>query len=268
MNQLSKLQHTFQDCVLESAKPASTAWISAAGRAAPETQLSIYSHAYRARLKEVLASDFSAVLMALGDDHFDQLTDDYIETTPSHYFSLRDFGRRFPDFVLNLVSKNESYLGMQWLYELAIFEWALGQAFDAADTTLFSEQDMAAIAPEAWPELRFNLHPSVQRLDFNWNTVELWHALTGDNPEHIVAEQDHSAWIIWRHQLTTRFRSLENDELLALNKLLEGGSFNDICETLIQVMDENEIPLRVATLLKSWIAHGLIADALLPNTNV
>ena len=265
MNQLSKLQHTFQDCVLSSAKPASTAWVSAAGRATPETQLSIYSYAYRARLKEVLASDFSAVLMALGDERFDQLCNDYIATCPSHYFSLRDFGRRFPDFVLDLVSKNKSYLGMNWLYELAVFEWTLGQAFDAADAGLFSEQDMAAISPEAWPELRFTLHPSVQRLDFNWNTVELWQTLTGDEPEQVEAKQDNSSWIIWRHQLTTRFRSLEKDEQLALDKLFEGGSFNELCESLIEVMDEEEIPMRIATLLKSWISYGLIADVLLPD---
>ena len=64
MKQLAKLQHTFQDCVLHPGKPASTAWVSASGRAAPGIQLSIYTHAYAARLKEVLAHDYPATLMA------------------------------------------------------------------------------------------------------------------------------------------------------------------------------------------------------------
>ena len=121
---------------------------------------------------------------------------------------------------------------MHWLFELAEFEWTLGQAFDAANANLFTEQDMATIPPKAWPELKFNLHPSVYRLDFEWNTPELWKALTNDSPKHITATQDSSSWLIWRQQLTTRFRSLQTDEQLALDRVREGSSFDEICESL------------------------------------
>ena len=161
MTQLAKLQHTFQACVLQPDKLDSTAWVSASGRAAPETQLSIYTHAYAARLKEVLANDYPAVLMAIGNDHFNQLADHYIQAHPSQYFSLRDFGRHLPGLISDLVQQDECYHGMHWLCELALFEWTLGQAFDAANVTTYTEQDMAAIPPEAWPELKFTLHPSV-----------------------------------------------------------------------------------------------------------
>jgi len=259
MNQLSKLQHTFQDCVLKSDAHGVNTWVSASGRAVPEIQLSIYSYAYSARLKEVLANDFPAVLMALGEDQFNQLTDDYIEAHPSHYFSLRDFGCQLPEFIAKLIPDQENYKNMYWLHELAMFEWMLGQAFDATDTKLFTEQNMATIPPESWPELKFNLHPSVFRLDFKWNTPELWKALTSDHPGHVSAMKDTRSWLIWRHQLTTRFRSLQSDEQLAFDKLLEGASFNEICESLTILMSEDEIPLRVATLLKGWITHELIS---------
>jgi len=260
MKQLAKLQHTFQDCVLQPGKPASTAWVSASGRAAPETQLSIYSYAYRARLKEVLANDFPAILMAIGDAHFNQLADDYIEAHPSHYFSLRDFGRHLPDYITDLIQQHESYKDMHWLYELALFEWTLGQAFDAADVSLFTEQDMATISPETWPELKFTLHPSVQRLDFEWNIPEMWQALTDDNPIEVTATHEAtSPWLVWREQLVTRFRSMQRDEQLALDKIREGASFNDVCEALATRMNEDEVPLRAATFLKGWITQGLIS---------
>lgn len=266
MNQLAKLQHTFQDKVLKPDQPTSISWVSASGRAAPETQLSIYSYAYRARLKEVLANDYHAILMAIGDDHFNQLADNYIEAHPSHYFSLRDFGSHLPNFISGLIQQHEDqeipWKEIPWLYELALFEWNLGQAFDAADISLFREQDMISISPESWPELRFTLHPSVLRLNFEWNIVEMWQALTDDNPTEVTAIHEASSpWLIWREQLITRFRSMQTEEQIAFDKLKEGGNFNEICEALATAMSENEVPMYAASLLKSWIAQGLISGA-------
>jgi hypothetical protein len=261
MKNLSKLQQTFQDCVLRPGGAVTTEWVSANGRAAPEVQLSVYTHAYRSRLKEVLANDFPAMRVAIGDDLFEQLTDDYIEAHPSHYFSLRDFGRHIPDFVLGKIRMDECDQDMHWLYELALFEWTLGQAFDAADTTLITEQDMASISPDAWPDLTFRFHPSIQRLDLEWNVPEMWLAFTDDNPTQIAAAcEEASPWLIWREQLITRFRSMNSDEQKALDILRAGGSFNDVCEVLAALMEEEAVPLHAAGLLKGWITQGLISE--------
>lgn len=260
MKHLAKLQQTFQNCVLHSDDNTSTDWISATGRVAPEIQLSAYSHAYRARLKEVLASDFTAVHMAIGDDQFNQLAENYIEAFPSHYFSLREFGRDMPAFILELVRTKKEYQDMDWLYELGFFEWSLGQTFDAADSSLFTEQQMATIDPEIWPDLRFELHPSVQRLDLQWNAPEMWVALTADEPVDVVAEkQDLSAWLIWREEFVTRFRSMQIDEQLAFDELRAGKDFNDVCEALSTVMNEDDVPMQAASYLKVWITQGLIS---------
>jgi hypothetical protein len=260
MRQLARLQRTFQDCVLHSGRTDSPAWVSASGRADPEVQLSVYHHAYRARLKEVLASDYPATLTAIGDDRFNWLAGDYIRVHPSHYFSLRDFGCHLPDFVSGLIQKDTRYRGMRWLSELTLFEWTLGQTFDAADAAILSGQDMAAVSPEDWPALRFIVHPCVHRLDLEWNIPELWRALTGDNPTRVSARRETaSPWLVWREQLITRFRSMQADEQRALDTLRAGRSFNEVCEVLATLMHEDDVPLRAAGLLKGWIAQGLIS---------
>ena len=68
-----------------------------------------------------------------------------------------------------------------------------------------------------------------------------------------------NSWIVWREQLITRFRSLETDEQLALDKIREGENFNDVCETLSTIIDEDKVPMHAATLLKGWITQGLIS---------
>lgn len=264
MTPLAKLQHRFQESVLDPGKAVSTTWISASGRAAPDIQLSIYCHAYRARLREVLANDYPATQTAIGDDHFNALVTDYIDTHPSHYFNLRDFGQHLPGYLADRVQYDAGYQEMHWLVELAEFEWTLGLAFNAADVILFTEQDMAEIPFEAWPELRFIVHPSLHRLEFEWNTPEMWLALTADPPTPVSAVHNQAgSWLIWREQLVTRFRSIPGDELQALDKVCMGGSFYQICEQLATLMNEEEVPLRAAGLLKGWIARGLIHKAYL-----
>ena len=259
MNQLAKLQNSFQDFVLKPDEPASNTWVSAEGKATPETQLSIYSYAYHARLNEVLANDFPAVLVAIGEDYFIQLASKYIKSHPSKYFSLRDFGAGFPNFTADIIQQ-ETWNEMPWLYELAVFEWSLGQAFDAADDNLFTIQHMGAVAPDAWPSLKFKLHSSVQRLNFEWNIIEMWQALTAETPTEVSATKDVSSpWLVWRENLSTHFRSMEKDEQIAFDTLSQDGDFTDICESLANIINEDEVPMHAASLLKSWISQSLIS---------
>lgn len=261
MNQLAKLQNTFQDYVLKPDPAASTTWVSAEGKSAPEKQLSIYSYAYHARLEEVLANDYPAILMAIGEDYFHQLATDYIEAHPSKFFSLRDFGAGFANFIANLIQQQTTWQEMPWLYELAVFEWSLGQAFDAADDNLFTIQDMASIAPEAWPELKFKLHSSVQRQNFEWNIIEMWQALTAEEPVEVSATKDTSSpWLVWRENLSTHFRSMEQDEQVAFDTLVQAGNFTDICGSLANIINEDDVPMHAASLLKGWISQNLISD--------
>lgn len=261
MNRLEKLQQTFQAHVLKPNLSNSNSWVSAEGRASPETQLSIYGYAYHARLTEVLENDYPAVLVAIGEDYFHELTSSYIKAHPSKFFSLRDFGAGLADFIQSLFQESSKWQEIPWLYELAVFEWSLGQAFDAADDDLFTEHDMATVAPEAWPELKFTLHASVQRLDFEWNIVELWQALTAETPTEVTATKDVSSpWLVWRENLSTHFRSMETNEQIALDKAIQGGDFSDICESLASQINEEEVPMHAASFLKTWISQGLISS--------
>lgn len=257
MSRLAELQRSFQQCLLKPSQPPAPSWVRAGGRAAPERQLAVYIHAYPARLKEALVDDYPAVLMAIGDDAFEQLAQAYLDTHPSRYFSLRDFGGRLADFIAG----HDDYRERPWLAELACFEWALGQSFDAADTMPADISDMAAIAPQDWPALHFDIHPSVQRLDFVWNTPGMWAAMTRDAPTPITATAgDAAPWLLWRQQLNSHYRSLAADEQAALDCLCAGGSFEAICEQLTAFFDDEAVPLRAATLLKDWLAQGLISD--------
>lgn len=256
MSKLAKLQQTFQQRVLDPKQTTLPTWVSAEGRAAPEAQLLIYTGAYRARLTEVLAEDFPSIVNAIGDDNFETLAEAYIEAHPSRYFSLRDFGDHMADFL----AAADDYKDKPWLSELAVFERTLGRAFDAADAPIFTEKEMAAIPAENWGDLRFILHPSVHRLDFVWDAPSMWKVLTDDKPKEVAAELGEPvAWIVWRQDLMTKFRSLDKEEQIVLDALCKGATFDEACIALSTLITEYQVPLHIATLLKGWISQELIS---------
>ena len=256
MSRLAALQRDFQRFLLGPACDAVPPWVSVSGRAAPATQLAVYTSAYRARLKEVLALDFPALNVLLGEECFEELAHAYIDAHPSQGFTLRDFGGHMACFL----RQQAGYKDRPFLGELAAFEWTLGQAFDAADVPVFTEQAMSALPAEEWPRLQLVLHPSVHRLDFVWNAPGLWKAYTSDCPKPVIpAQTEPVPWLIWRDELTTRFRSLEHDEHVALDAARGGATFVEMCETLSTAIPPEVVPLRAASLLKSWIGQGLIS---------
>jgi hypothetical protein len=257
MRGLREIQAGLQTYILDPQGVKNPAWISGSGRATPAFQLSAYANAYQLRLKEVLSTDYPAVNMAIGNDWFDSLVEGYIKAYPSRYFSLREYGSHFPAYVGEKVDANR---GTAWLAELALFEWKLGEAFDAADSQQVGEQDLASIPADEWPRLGFGFSPSVNSIQLAWNVPVMWKALTADSPQKVDALEasGHTTWLIWRQELVTRFRSLDSDEQQVFDALRNGATFGDACELLAARMDVDEVPLRAATLLKTWVNQGLI----------
>lgn len=220
-----------------------------------DERLAIYANAYRLRLLEALGTDYPGLHTIAGDDEFDALGRAYIDACPSRHFSLRWFGDRLSEFLRTA----EPYSRYPVFSEMAAFEWAMSDAFDAPDTVPATIEDMAAIAPADWPVLTFTPHASLRRLNLRWNVpaIRKAHDTEQDPPE--LGENEYPvAWIVWRQGLTIYYRSLEVDEAWALDALCRSETFEALCEGLTEWIDAQHVAMHVAGLLKRWISDGLI----------
>ncbi len=68
-------------------------------------------------------------------------------------------------------------------------------------------------------------------------------------------------WLLWRHELTTYFRSLDATEAAVLDAARQGWPFGELCELLCDELGESQAPAHAAALLRDWIASGLISSA-------
>lgn len=255
MSALARLQDGFQHYLL-TLEDGFAAEIIGTGRIDAATRLGIYADAYRLRLLEALETDFPGLLALVGAEEFDRLGRRYIDRHPSAHFSIRWFGRHLAGFLRTTPPYDEHPA----VAEMAAFEWAMTEAFDAADAAAVTVADMAALPAEAWADLRFTTHPTLQRLDLSWNVTAIWNAINADqDPPDPEPGEFPCAWLVWRQDLGTRFRSLDVAEAWALDALARGANFAALCEGLCEWIAPGHAAAQAAGLLKRWIEDGLIA---------
>jgi hypothetical protein len=252
--QLRQLQQEMQRELLNEPSSIRSAVIDAPPLPVQE-RLDIYRNAYRIRLIDALDDTYSVLHKLLGDETFAALGEMFVAAHPSVHRSIRCYGSELANFM----SKCPPFCEQPILSEVARFEWMLAEVFDAPDAAALGRAALEAVAPQAWPELTFRLHPSVRRMTLAWNTASVWQSANGDQepPQPQPAPQP-VQWLLWRQDLKNYFRSLDASENSALDAALRGLSFADLCAAMTDSLSEEEIPLRAATLIGTWADSGII----------
>ena len=262
MSQLAELQRDFLRSMMNGAPIVESALCDQGG-IARELGLGIYSHAYRARLREVLGNDHPVLASYLGDRLWDELCEAYIPAHPSRYRSLRHFGSALPAFL----GQRAPFDRHPELAELALFERTLLDCFDAADAPVASWAQLQAVPATDWPTLRLQLAPGVRRMSTLCNSISIWMALKASEtpPKPMPAER--TEWLCWRDVgLITQFRSIDAEEAAVIDHFLAGGDFSGGCDLLLSWHAADAVPGRALDHLarwagESWIAEWLVVQA-------
>ena len=257
MKELAALQRAFQRHVYRPARAMEQA-VLATSRASAARRLSIYADGYHSRLVGALANDYPALQALLGEDNFNTLMREFVAAHPSRFANLRWYGGGLARFL----ARSPRWRMRPLLRELAAFEWALGLAFDAENAPWLEVEQVARIPAEDWPDMRFALHPSAQRVDLRSNAPRIWQWAEDGGPKpktrllHAPA-----AWLIWRKGQTPFYRVLATDEAWALAAIGRGRSFGTVCNGLRKFVGDAGAARRGAQLLRNWITEELLCAA-------
>jgi uncharacterized protein (UPF0276 family) len=239
-------------------------------------RLEVYANDYYWRLAGVLELHFPMVAWMLGHAEFHNLVTDYVLVSPSREPDLRRYSRDFPSFITaNVRATTRELAGEQQpeLVEVAWIELDRVQQLDLPDEQPLTPDSLAAIELHEWPELRFIACKSV-RLRATTRPFSPMFTLCREGQSLSLARKHHPRapghTLIWRRDMTVFHRDLEADEAGALQALLEGKSFLDICAVASggdidgQAGDDAH-PQQVAAWLHRWMTAGLIR-AIRPGT--
>lgn len=222
----------------------------------PVGRLEVYANAYRERLRETLGKDYPVLLRLLGPAVFADLAYAYIDATQSRSPNIRWYGAALAPFVARQQGLDPA------AHDMALFEWALGLAFDAADAAPLAVADLAAVPPQDWAGLRFILHAGLQVVGLKHAVTDWWLAVQDLDPDAAPpaspAATGGQAWAVWRGSDGVRFRLLETDEADLLGAAGDHADFGSLCGLLAMGHGEMQAAPRAAGLLRNWVESGWI----------
>ncbi len=217
-----------------------------------ELRVEVYAESYFWRLHGVLEEQFPLEAWLLGEARFRNLVTDYVLAKPSIDEDLRQYGARFCDFL----AEHESSRIEPDLASLARIDWALTEVLDESDDPILAVDALADIPVEEWPGLRFEATSSTRVLTSGADFVDLWRRRKRAEapPENIRRHDPPLHIVVWREHYDVYHRRAEPGEGLALDAMMTGRPFAEICEAARGLAS----PEDVAGWLAGWLRAGLI----------
>ncbi|MDE2360850.1 MAG: putative DNA-binding domain-containing protein [Betaproteobacteria bacterium] len=145
------------------------------GVAATE-RLGIYRNTFVGVATRALRLNHPAVARLVGDDFFDATAQAYIVRHPPTSAWLDQYGDAYADFL----AQWQAVASLPYLADVARLEWAVGRALhapDAAAVDAATLASLAALAPEAPANVRFDAHPALQLVRTATPADAIWRAV-------------------------------------------------------------------------------------------
>jgi len=205
-------------------------------------RLEIYNRMYWFRLLDCLHEDFPGLRAVLGERRFQRLAEAYLARHPSRSFTLRNLGRRLPDFIR--AERRWTAPRTVLAGDMARFEWAQVEAFDGPALPAPAPVDLARADPA---RLRLGLQPYLTLLTLDYAVDDLVVAIKKDAlraeasnaPEESRAGPQSRAvrmprrgrvhLAVHRHQGTLYFKRLEPAAARLLSGLRAGRTLARAC---------------------------------------
>lgn len=213
--------------------------------------LAVYQNNYRAQLVTCLEVSYPQLLRRIGDGNFREAAIAHIDAHPPRGWTLDTYGEDFGDTLLAAFPRNPD------LHELAWIEWALSEAFVAADSAPLAREALWSVN---WDEARLRLAPSLRHRVAATNADDVWSSLQEEAA--IVPDGEMltvpGGLVVWRRGFHSRLRRLDADDYAALCIALADGRFESLCETLVARLGEEAGVARAGTLLADWLDAGIV----------
>jgi hypothetical protein len=175
-----------------------------------------------------------------------------VETHPPASWTLADYGDQFADTLRDLFPDDPEVPEIAWL------DWTLRRAFDGPDAPAVEGADLADVD---WETAVLAFPPTLVVREVTTNCAAIWSALEdGEAPPSPERLARPTPIRTWRTEFSSRYRTMEPLEALALAKAAEGRSFAEVCAELAGDIEDG--PAVLGGLLASWLQDGLVCAVL------
>jgi hypothetical protein len=218
-----------------------------------DARLSVYHHAFRARLEGCLQDAFPKCWAYLGDEGFARACAQHRTRCAPHSWTLDAYGAGFEDSLAALFPDDPEIAELAWL------EWALRRAFDDADMEPLNANDLSGIDWDGSVPL---LHPTLRMREADWNSAAIWAAIDRESvPPAAKMLAEPTRLVVWRKGLVPQYRSITGYERDALLAIADGNTFGAMCAKVFADLDADDAVPIIGALFGGWVNDGLIVGS-------
>lgn len=251
MPTLHDLQHDFVTAVFDEGNERAYAEICN-GRFTGARLLQVYRNNVFISLTAALADVYPVVLRMVGEGFFKYTADAFIRAHPPHSGNLHDFGADLAEFLAAFPACAEH----RYLPDVARLEWAYHAVFHSA-APRFDVAALAAVSPEDYAALRFDLSPAARLIASDYPLLALWRtnqAGAAETPVDLDAGGDRL--LVFRRELEVEFKRLSAGEYALLSAWQRGATLQEASDAALQT----EADFDLTRCLQQHVALGTIAN--------
>lgn len=233
-------------------------------------RMEIYARSYWYRLLDVLYDDFAGLRAVVGARAFNRLSRAYLAEMPSESFTLRNLGRRLPEWL----ERHAEFAGAnhRLATDMARLEWASVVAFDGPEELVLGPEDLV----ELGARMTLRLQPYVTLLELAYPVDDL-HLKVSELAEghgeasnavlrqkqrravrrfSVKAEQIYLA--VHRLDNSVYFRRMEEGEFRVLRALAQGEPVADALDRVLagSELGVEELRGKVEEWFGGWAEQG------------
>lgn len=220
-------------------------------------RMTVYAESYFWRQAEVLGEHFKVTSWLLGEARFHNLVTDYLLHAPSRSPDIRRVGTRLPEY-LRTHAVAEEVPGVEQMAEVDL---ATVLAVDLGDGPVATVEDLAGVPLESWPGLCMSPTAGLRLFWTRLPFAKLFEARErGEAPAESlpIAEGDEHPVLVFRRGFKVFHRALPPAEARALQALVEGKPFSEICVAAAGPDGSEADAPTVVQWLQRWLGLGLI----------
>ena len=184
----------------------------------------VHRNHYVITLVEALETTFPVVRRVVGEHFFGQAARAFVRAEPPVRPCLFEYGSGLGSFLSTYGPAAE----LVYLADLARLEWAVNEAWHAADASVFQPDELAGLDAGALEALALDLHPRYRLVVSPWPVDRIWraHRATDAEPEAVALDAGPARVLVRRAQDEIELAALGEAEaalLLALTRAARLG---------------------------------------------
>jgi hypothetical protein len=252
MPSLPDLQAAFARAVIDRDVGAVAGWIAATDGLDASARIAIYRNNVFGNYRNTLREVYPVILRLVGEPFFDRAADTYAARYPSRSGDLNDFGGELGEFLAEWPASAQ----LVYLADVAKLEWAMERAFHAADPAPLDLQALAAVPPEVFAAMRFDLHPASRIVCSPYPILSIWQVnqpgFAGDQSVQLDAGGE--SLLVIRRDSAVELERLSPGEPVLLQGLAAGMSLAEAHANAVRAEPELD--------LSAFLQHHVLGGTL------